>query len=242
MSRITPTIGRKLWYYPCKSVDGASCNMDDNQPFDATVICVWPASGNTQLVNLFVVDHVGGTSARISVPLIQEDDPVPSIGGYAKWMPYQIGQASAQANPSLMQSSAANVSPSLPAAQIVEVMAESPIAFAFTPAENGSDQQPSNEVQEQIEKNFKSISFSEALVALKAGRAVTRRPWRESGVFVYYVPEAAYPAQTGIAKQFFGKDAKVPYLAYLAIKRADDQVCVFIPGMDSILAEDWIAF
>ena len=58
-------------------------------------------------------------------------------------------------------------------------------------------------------------------------------------VFVYLVPAASYKAQTGIAKKVFGEDALVPYMAYLAIKRADGQVCVFSPGVDSILAEDW---
>ncbi|MCA8326113.1 DUF2829 domain-containing protein [Burkholderia cepacia] len=83
-------------------------------------------------------------------------------------------------------------------------------------------------------------TFAEALVALKEGMRVTRAPWNDAGVFVYHVPAAAYPAQTGIAKQHFGENALVPYHAYLAIKRADDTVCVFVPGMDSILADDWI--
>ena len=82
--------------------------------------------------------------------------------------------------------------------------------------------------------------FSAALSWLKQGRRVTRAPWKAAGVFVYHVPAAAYPAQTGIAKQHFGENALVPYHAYLAVKRADDTVCVFVPGMDSILADDWV--
>ncbi|WP_412021525.1 MW1434 family type I TA system toxin [Burkholderia cepacia] len=82
--------------------------------------------------------------------------------------------------------------------------------------------------------------FGFALHWMRQGSRVTREAWHAAGVFVYHVPAAAYPAQTGIAKQHFGDDALVPYHAYLAIKRADDTVCVFVPGMDSILAEDWV--
>lgn len=82
------------------------------------------------------------------------------------------------------------------------------------------------------------FSFSAALIHIKDGGRVSRKAW-PSGVFVYYVPPASYPVQTGAAKAHFGEGSVVPYLAYLAIKRADDTVCVFNPGMDSLLAEDW---
>lgn len=90
-----------------------------------------------------------------------------------------------------------------------------------------------------IEGDAQALSFGDALVMLKAGKRVTRAPWAAADVFVYHVPAASYPAQTGVAKANFGDGALVPYLAYLAIKRADDTVCVFNPGMDSLLAEDW---
>lgn len=90
-----------------------------------------------------------------------------------------------------------------------------------------------------IEGEAQALSFGDALTMLKAGKRVTRAPWANAGVFVYHVPAASYPAQTGAAKAHFGDGALVPYLAYLAIKRADETVCVFNPGMDSLLAEDW---
>lgn len=84
------------------------------------------------------------------------------------------------------------------------------------------------------------FDFAMALNFLKGGASVTRVGWKAAGVFVYYVPAASYPAQTGVAKAHFGDGALVPYKAYLAIKQADETVCIFIPGMDSLLAEDWI--
>lgn len=85
------------------------------------------------------------------------------------------------------------------------------------------------------------MDFGDALRYMKQGERVTRAPWAASGVFVYHVPAASYPVQTGAAKSHFGDGAMVPYLAYLAIKRADETVCVFVPGVDSLLAEDWQA-
>jgi hypothetical protein len=82
------------------------------------------------------------------------------------------------------------------------------------------------------------FDFGDALRALKTGERMKRAAWPR-GVFVYYVPAAAYPAQTGVAKAHFGESALVPYKAYLAIKQAGGEVGVFVPGMDSLLAEDW---
>lgn len=82
------------------------------------------------------------------------------------------------------------------------------------------------------------MNFGDALQYLKSGDRVTRAGWPVN-VFVYYVPAASYPVQTGAAAAHFGEGTMVPYKAYLAVKQQDETVCVFIPGMDSILADDW---
>lgn len=94
------------------------------------------------------------------------------------------------------------------------------------------------DVFEEAYRETEGMPFGLAIEAAKKGLRVSRAPW-PLGVFVYYVPAASYPVQTGAAKAHFGEGAMVPYMAYLAIKRADDQVCVFNPGIDSILADDW---
>lgn len=87
---------------------------------------------------------------------------------------------------------------------------------------------------------LQKLTFGDALAFLKLGRKLTRQSWWASGVFIYLVPAASYPAQTGAAKEFFGEDALVPYMAYLACKNRENNVVVFVPGMDSLLAEDWV--
>jgi hypothetical protein len=245
MSRIIATLGRKLWFYPCPvAVDGATVTMDSETPFDATVIFAWPvgSDGKTQLVNLFVIDHIGTQSVRTSVPLIQEDDPKPATGGYAQWAPYQVVRSDKSISATLTPDASASALP--PAVPAVGATPESLVAFALTnraiPPQDTTNLTPGLVAGGQVAPTAEAFAsnFGGALSALKSGKKVARAGW-PTNVFVYYVPAANYPAQTGVAKATFGENAMVPYMAYLAIKRADGQVCMFSPGMDSILADDW---
>jgi len=90
---ITPTIGRKVWYWPNENDIKIEYmeSLDSAQPFDATVVFVH----NLREVNLFVVDHNSNSYDRCGIPLIQPGDEKPD-GGYCEWMPCQIGQATAK--------------------------------------------------------------------------------------------------------------------------------------------------
>lgn len=83
------------------------------------------------------------------------------------------------------------------------------------------------------------MDFSKALEAVKAGKRIQRAGWNGKGMFVYYVPAAAYPAQTGVAKAYFGESALVPYAAYLAIKNVNETVSTWVPSINDVLADDW---
>lgn len=96
---IKPTIGRKLWYWATlsryheaqKYTEQHDCPVQD-QPEDATIAAVW----DPKLVNLVVTDHNGIVRSETSVILLQEGDPLPN-SRFATWMPFQVGQARAQA-------------------------------------------------------------------------------------------------------------------------------------------------
>lgn len=92
MSAITPTIGRKVYFYDFVPDRHAAQlrRYDDKQPFDATVIYVWGPS----CVNLRVTDHAGVTHTRTSVPLRDPQESDCHGKEYVcTWMPYQVGQA-----------------------------------------------------------------------------------------------------------------------------------------------------
>ncbi|WP_081059892.1 DUF2829 domain-containing protein [Burkholderia stagnalis] len=81
--------------------------------------------------------------------------------------------------------------------------------------------------------------FSSALSWVKQGRRIARAGWNGNGMFVYFVPAASYPVQTGAAKAHFGEGSMVPYNAYLALKGVDDTVSTWVPSVTDCLADDW---
>ena len=83
------------------------------------------------------------------------------------------------------------------------------------------------------------MDFGQALIALKAGERVHRDGWNGKGMFVYLVPPASYPVQTGAAKAHFGEGSLVPYNAYLAIVNVNETVSTWVPSVNDCLAEDW---
>ncbi len=89
MPDITPTVGRRIWYWP----EGAECanSEDDKQPFDAGVILT---HDDPKLVCLDVCDHHGRHHLKRMVTI--EDEATP---GCAQWMPYQSKKAAEDANP-----------------------------------------------------------------------------------------------------------------------------------------------
>ena len=97
-----------------------------------------------------------------------------------------------------------------------------------------------NDVFERAYRPTSGLDFGMALQALRAGLRVAREGWNGKGMFVYYVPAAAYLAQTGVAQEYFGKHAYVPYAPYLALKGVEDQVSTWVPSINDVLAEDWV--
>ena len=95
------------------------------------------------------------------------------------------------------------------------------------------------DVFERAYRPTQGMTFGDAVEALKAGQKVARAGWNGKGMFVYYVPAASYPVQTGAAKSFFGEGSLVPYNAYMAIKNVNDTVSTWVPSVNDVLAEDW---
>ncbi|PIG09609.1 DUF2829 domain-containing protein [Comamonas sp. 26] len=83
------------------------------------------------------------------------------------------------------------------------------------------------------------MNFGDAIKELKLGKRLQRTGWNGKGLFIYLVPAASYPVQTGAAKKHFGEGALVPYAAYLALKNVDETVSTWAPSINDTLAEDW---
>lgn len=89
---IKPTVGRVVYYKPDSTslMDSSMEETVDGQPLRADIIAVH----SDVSVNLSVTDSVGQTHVRIGVFFAHNtaDETTPD-GGYAYWMPYQLGQA-----------------------------------------------------------------------------------------------------------------------------------------------------
>lgn len=93
MSKIDPTVGRSIWFYPQSNstnstfAPGATCA--------AIIAAVLP----DDRLNLAVFDSNGAAHSMEGVPLIQEGDEAPADGYYAEWMPYQKSVAKGETAP-----------------------------------------------------------------------------------------------------------------------------------------------
>lgn len=96
------------------------------------------------------------------------------------------------------------------------------------------------DVFERAYRPTTGLSFGAAIEAVKIGKCIAREGWNGAGQFVYLVPAASYPVQTGAAKAIFGDAALVPYRPYLALKTAQGDVATWAPSCSDALADDWI--
>ena len=106
--------------------------------------------------------------------------------------------------------------------------------------EDGYTSWSPKKVFEEAYRPTDGMTFGLALDAMRKGMRVARKGWNGKGMFVYLVPAASYPAQTGAAKAYFGDVAMVPYNAYFAIKNVNDTVSTWVPSVNDCLSEDWI--
>lgn len=125
---ITPTIGRRVWYWP-SAIDADQANnpqflfhSDPTQPLDAGIAYVH----SDTMVNLSVADQIGINRSRVSVRLLQDDEVAEPGQAYAQWMPYQVAQAEAK-SPKTVAAPEGDEATAAPVAEPVEVVAD-PVA------------------------------------------------------------------------------------------------------------------
>ncbi|CAB4122547.1 Protein of unknown function DUF2829 [uncultured Caudovirales phage] len=93
------------------------------------------------------------------------------------------------------------------------------------------------DVFERAYRVTSGMTFGLAIEALKLGEKVSRAGWNGKGMWLYYVPENTYEAQTDAAREHFGNF--VPYRAYIAMKTVDNEVVPWLASQTDMLAEDW---
>lgn len=82
---IKPTVGRIVLFTPSK-------HEPDTFIQEKQLAAIIAKVHSDKLVNLAVFDGHGVAHAKVSIPLLQDDDPVPK-GAFCQWMDYQKSQA-----------------------------------------------------------------------------------------------------------------------------------------------------
>lgn len=95
---------------------------------------------------------------------------------------------------------------------------------------------------------METVLFTEALVALKAGKRVARNGWNGKGMFVFM----QVPSEIGteiiprmqslpefVKNEFVMRGQPIRYSNQLAIVKADNEINGWAPSVADALADDW---
>jgi hypothetical protein len=82
------------------------------------------------------------------------------------------------------------------------------------------------------------FSFSTALQALKTGKRVGRREWKNAR-FVFLVQGSEFEVSRAPLNEFFAEGTKVTYRPHIDMCGADGSIGTWSPSMVDIMADDW---
>lgn len=85
-----------------------------------------------------------------------------------------------------------------------------------------------------------NMSFSAALVQIKAGARVARAGWNGKDMFIFLVPGSTFEVNRQPMLSVFGEGTKVEYHAHIDMKTAQGYVVPWLASQADLLAEDWV--
>lgn len=232
MSKIVPTIGRKLYFRPNGMPSGLPplTQNDPADPLDATIVYVWPSvaqEGPEYSLNLVVFDHAGGMQPMSGIPLVQDGEAAPAAPHpYAEWMPFQVGQAKAAETEKVDSPNAVTPIPATSSDTSQPTAAPTPSASPVDAA--------SNEVG--IAKSF---DFGVALAYLKTGKRVRRAGWNGKEQFIFLVEGSKFSVNRPPLLGIFAEGTEINYRPHIDLRAADGSVGTWAPSNSDALAEDW---
>ena len=101
---------------------------------------------------------------------------------------------------------------------------------------------PLNVFRKSYREAGASLTFGEAIEALKAGHKIARTGWNGKGMFLYYVGPGRYPPSTPPGTEIAAEhlDFRVPYRSYIAMFTVARDVVPWVASQSDILEEDWV--
>lgn len=83
------------------------------------------------------------------------------------------------------------------------------------------------------------LTFGEALVALKAGKKVSRAGWNGKGMFLFLVPGSTFKVSRAPLLGIYPEGTEINYCPHIDMKTADEKVVPWLASQTDVLAEDW---
>ena len=84
-----------------------------------------------------------------------------------------------------------------------------------------------------------NLTFGEALVALKAGKKVSRAGWNGKGMFLFLVPGSTFQVNRPPLLGIYPEGTEINYCPHIDMKTADEKVVPWLASQTDVLAEDW---
>jgi Protein of unknown function (DUF2829) len=86
----------------------------------------------------------------------------------------------------------------------------------------------------------KTMTFSEALDALKAGRRVARVGWNGKGMFLFLVPGSTFQVNRAPLLGIYPEGTEINYHAHIDMKTAQGYVVPWLASQADLLDDDWV--
>lgn len=86
--------------------------------------------------------------------------------------------------------------------------------------------------------NFR-MSFSDALLEIKAGKRVARSGWNGNGMFLFLVPGSTFKVNRPPLLGIYPEGTEIQYSPHVDMKTADGKVVPWLCSQTDLMAEDW---
>ena len=95
------------------------------------------------------------------------------------------------------------------------------------------------EMEQKLDEDTNTCSFSRALVYAKAGHKIARDGWNGKDMFVFLVPGSNFEVNRPPLLGIYEEGTPIEYRPHLDMRAADGTIVPWLASQADILANDW---
>lgn len=84
------------------------------------------------------------------------------------------------------------------------------------------------------------LSFSDALLFIKAGKKVCRAGWNGKGMFVFLVPGSVFKVNRAPLLGIYPEGTEITYHSHIDMRTADGVIVPWLASQSDLLSDDWM--